>query len=128
MNPECHHDSRVQGHPLAWISPQKSCSEEFSLLVAGRALGAIPLLSSVPSPSSCLKTWTALLYPGENRRRRPQSFPDKEAQGFPRCFLYFEDVPRWTLKRDTDSLASDGQFAILHGPRIQAALSPCRLS
>lgn len=49
--PECHYESQLQGHLLAWFSLQKSCSEELSLLVAGRALGTIPLLSSVPSPS-----------------------------------------------------------------------------
>lgn len=77
--------------------------------------------------TTCHKSWTAPLCPEENRRRL-HSFPDKEAQGFLRCFLYFENLPIRTLKRNTASLASDGQFAILRGPRIQVALSPCRPS
>lgn len=51
MHPECLYESQVQGHPLVWISPEKSCSEQLSLIVAGRALGTISLLSSDPSPS-----------------------------------------------------------------------------
>lgn len=50
MQPECHYESQLWGHPLAWISPQKSCSKKLSLPAAERARGAIFLLSSASSP------------------------------------------------------------------------------
>lgn len=75
--------------------------------------------------TTCLKVWTAPLCPGENRRRRPHSFPDKEAQAFPSCFLCFRIFPdglwkeTWTPSPLMSSLLSYmGQGSKLHCPHV----------
>lgn len=72
----------AMGYPLAWISPQKCCSEKLNLNVTERDGGAKPLLSSASSPPAsrhgllrCLQETMAEEHPTASWIRKHKACP-----------------------------------------------------